>query len=547
LAVEAGVSEVTKVKELGDAGLETTDQVITYSESVFALSGKKDGYITLQTELNTLVNTAVGIESAASDLGNDYQQLIDNSVALIASVRAQLDVINAVIVGVDTEITRSDEVVKALGLAIEVAKNNVSAADTALGQAKNSVLSAQSALQTSLIAVKAAMLDTKENAEIAIESADSAITAASAATLASEGLTLAANQAEKAANALIEIATEQSDKELAQALITASTDSSQLASDVSDEASRGLSEASELKANAQTTLDKFNLLVEVKLGTDQARSATIVTKTGGQALFDISEVIYDVLTEAWDYGDEGTDVVSTRYPDWTYSFDKDDLELDLENTVTGESVSVNGSINNKALIFAFGGMIKSEDGAVIEIETLPNMSDALEDCVDAYYGAISKEQSDSCLAIDFEEEVNSDTAIDGTVLGVGGWSRVEIIDGDSGFVGTLSLTGVDAYNLAAITASGLTSDIDFTATISIDGNFEDDYYGLEIQLHTGFGYQLFVGAPDGEDFSGTVNANFMGMMMEFGQVTEITNGISVEYFDGEVIEYTDITFLDSSK
>ncbi|WP_394191209.1 hypothetical protein [Pseudoalteromonas atlantica] len=547
LAVEAGVSEVEKVKELGDAGLETTDQVITYSESVFTLSGKKEGYITLQTELNMLVNTTVGIESAASDLGDEYQQLIDNSAALVASARIQLDVINAVIVGVEAEVTRSDEAVEALGIAIEVAKNNVSAADTALSQARTSVLSSQSALQTSLIAVEAAMLDTKENAEIAMQSAESAITAASAATLASQGVSLAATQANSAANALIEIATEQSDKDLAQALIETASDSSDLATLVSNEASSGLAAALELKSNAQMTVDKFNLLVEVKLGTDQARSATIVTKTGGQALFDISEVIYDVLTEAWDYGDEGTDVVSTRYPDWTYSFDKDDLELDLENTVTGESVSVNGSINNKALIFAFGGMIKSEDGAVIEIETLPNMSDALEDCVDAYYGAISKEQSDSCLSIDFEEEVNSDTAIDGTVLAVNGWSRVEIIDGDSGFVGTLSLVGTDSYNLAAITASGLTSDLDFTATISIDGNYEEDFYGLEIQLHTGFGYQMFIGALDGEDFSGSVNADFNGMKMEFGQVTEITNGISVTYFDGEVIDYTDITFLDSSK
>ncbi|HEA18378.1 MAG TPA: hypothetical protein ENH88_18445 [Pseudoalteromonas prydzensis] len=546
-SVSAGTAELKTVKELGNAGLDTTDKVLAYSSAVFTLSGNKVAYSQLQVELSAALNSATSIVSTAAGLGDEYQQLTDKSEALVSAVTAQLSAVATLIEGIAEEEARSNEAVAAFELALDAAKSNAIVANTALGSADSAAMVAQADLLMAMMAVDAAMLDTKENAVAAFASAQSAITQAMALSTKANELTSTATQAETAAASLAAIASEESDETMAAELSAAAKLSTAFANELADQAAAAITTATTLETNAKSTIAKFELLVKVKAGTEQARSATLITKTGGQALFDISEVIYDVLTEAWDYGDEGIDVVSTRYPAWTYSFDKDDLELDLMNTVTGEKVTVNGSINNKALIFAFGGMIKSEDGAVIKIETLPNMSDALEDCVDAYYGAISKEQSDSCLAIDFEEEVNSDTAIDGTVLAVNGWSRVEIIDGDSGFVGTLSLAGTDSSNLAAITASGLTSGLNFTATISIDGNYQEDFYGLEIQLHTGFGYQLFIGAPDGEYFSGSVNANFNGMITEFGTVTEITNGISVEYIDGEIIDYTDISFLDSSK
>ncbi|MGR3981553.1 hypothetical protein [Pseudoalteromonas sp. 1181_04] len=546
-SVSKGVTELNTVKELGDAGLDTTDKVLAYSSAVFTLSGNKVAYSQLQVELSAALNSATSIASTAAGLGDEYQQLTDKSDVLVNAITAQLSAVVTLIKGIAEEEARSNEAVAAFELALDVAKNNASVANASLGSADSAAMVAQADLSTAMMAVDAAMLDTKENAVAALASAQSAIIQAMALSTKADELASAADQAETAAASLAAIASEEIDKTMAAELSAAAKLSTAFATELADKAATALTTATTLETNAKSTIAKFELLVKVKAGTEQARSATLITKTGGQALFDISEVIYDVLTEAWDYGDEGVDVVSTRYPAWTYSFDKDDLELDLMNTVTGEKVTVNGSINNKALIFAFGGMIKSEDGAVIKIETLANMSDALEDCVDAYYGVISTEQSDSCLAIDFEEEVNSDTAIDGTVLAVNGWSRVEIIDGDSGFVGTLSLAGTDSSSIAAITASGLTSGLNFTATISIDGNYQEDLYGLEIQLHNGFGYELFIGARDGEDFSGSVNANFNNMITEFGQVTEITNGISVKYYDGEVIDYTDITFLDSSK
>ena len=133
------------------------------------------------------------------------------------------------------------------------------------------------------------------------------------------------------------------------------------------------------------------------------------------------------------------------------------------------------------------------------------------------------------------------------MLSVDGWSRVEIVDGDSGFIGTLSISGADVTELGMISATGVTGDIDFTAMLSVDWANENDNYAVDIELHNSIGYTLSLMAEEGEDFMGSVNANFAGAMMKFGTVTEITNGISVEYIDGEVIDYTDISFLDSSK
>jgi len=546
-SVSAGTAELKVIKELGDAGLDSTSEVLAYSAAVFSLSGTKSTFSQLQSELVAMLNLATSIASSASGLGDEYQQLADRSDVLVNAITAQQTSVALLISGIEVEEQRSNEAVAAFELALDVAKSNADAANAALSLADSTVMVAQADLSTAMIAVDAAILDTKENAEMALISAQTAITASMALSTQAGGLTNAASQAEIAAVALAEVASQESDKSIATELLKAAEFSAELAINIAEEASSALVKATELEINAQSTIAKFELLVEVKAGTDTVRNATLVTKTGGKALFDIAEIIYDVLTEAWDLGDEGTDVVSTRYPDWTYSFDKDELVLDLVNTVTGEMVTVSGSANNKALVFAFGGMIETVDGAKVHVETLDNMVLALDNCVEANNGQIEKDASDSCLVINFEDKITADTAIDGKVLSVDGWSRVEIVDGDSGFVGTLSIAGTDISELATISAKGITSEIDFTAMLSLDWANEDDIYAVDVELHNGIGYKLSLMAEEGEDFMGSVNANFAGAMMKFGTVTEVTNGISVEYIDGEVIDYTDISFLDSSK
>jgi len=47
-------------------------------------------------------------------------------------------------------------------------------------------------------------------------------------------------------------------------------------------------------------------------------------------------------------------------------------------------------------------------------------------------------------------------------------------------------------------------------------------------------------------YMGDVKAMYDGMMMTFGTATKVTNGVSITYIDDEVIDYTDVTLIDSS-
>ncbi|CAM4242670.1 hypothetical protein [Pseudoalteromonas ostreae] len=546
-SIAVGVAELTKVKTLGDAGLETTEQVLAYSADVFTLSGNKAEYSQLQVELSAALALTQGIATTAASLGEQYKQLADRANVLSSAVATQLEAVTTLIFGIDAEVSRSDGAVKELGLDLNVAKSNATIASNNLDAADSAAMIAQSDLAIAMITVAAATIDNKANAELALLSAQTAISVATETREKAAELANAVVQAEVAAAALMDIASETSDKDIAANLSAAAKLSATLATSVRNEGDTALTSATSLESDAQTAITTFTVLVDVKAGTESVRNVTLVTKSGGRALFDTAEVIYDVLTEAWDLGDDATDVVSTRYPNWTYSFDKDALGLDLVNSETGEQVNVNGSINNKAIVFAFGGMIETVDGAMVHIERLDDMGDALQYCIDANNGTIAKDLSDSCLVINFEEEVSSDTAVDGKVLSVDGWSRVEIVDGDAGFIGTLSISGADVTELGMITASGVTGDIDFTAMLSVDWANENDNYAVELQLHNSIGYALSLMVEEGDEVMGSVDANVAGTMMKFGTVTEITNGISVEYIDGEVIDYTDISFLDSSK
>ncbi|MFM9745685.1 hypothetical protein ACKI2C_49875, partial [Streptomyces brasiliscabiei] len=83
----------------------------------------------------------------------------------------------------------------------------------------------------------------------------------------------------------------------------------------------------------------------------------------------------------------------------------------------------------------------------------------------------------------------------------------------------------------------MTGDLDFTAMVWLDDSVEDETYGVEVKLHNEISYSISMFATDSNDeFTGSVNATYNEMMMQFGTVTEITNGISVEYIDGEVID-----------
>ncbi|HBW98242.1 MAG TPA: hypothetical protein DEF74_08000, partial [Pseudoalteromonas sp.] len=60
------------------------------------------------------------------------------------------------------------------------------------------------------------------------------------------------------------------------------------------------------------------------------------------------------------------------------------------------------------------------------------------------------------------------------------------------------------------------------------------------------GYTLSMSGTESAGYMGDVKAMYDGMMMTFGTATKVTNGVSITYIDDEVIDYTDVTLIDSS-
>lgn len=549
--IDTAQASLADVTELGDAGLETNEQVIAYSSAVYLLNGNVDTYTVWQKQLKSVKSKMNGIAKAAAAFAaknSDYQQLADQAASVRDAVAQEYDNVVSLIASIEAEVVRADEAVSALGLEFEVTKANAVAAAAAALEAATVAMTADTTLATAMIAVEAADVSNLESATAALEAAEQAIAAATDSQMKAAASISASNLSTDAATAFKKVATEADDIAMADAQLETAAAELKSAAMYAENADDALLAAQALYDTAMDAIAKFTVLVDVKAGTETVTQATILTKSGGKALFDKAEVIYDILTEAWDLGDEADNVQSTRFPEWTYSFDKDALELSLSNDTTSEMISVNGVIETDTLVFAFGGTVTTEDGVTVIVETLEDTAQATQDCVDVKDGKIAADLSDSCLIVKFNDEISSDTLVDGEVETIEAWSRVQVTDGDSGFTGMLSLEGSDLTSLANIKASGMTGDTEFTAMIGLDSAVDEmETYMVNVELHNDIAYMMSLSAVESADFSGSVDALYSGKMMKFGTVTEITNGISIEYIDGEVIDYTDISFLDMTK
>ncbi|MCQ8876527.1 hypothetical protein NQT69_00540 [Pseudoalteromonas shioyasakiensis] len=567
--VEGAETSLAKVVELGDAGLETSEQALTFNDAVFALSFNLPQYNDWQLLIQAALIKASGLAKTAqilADKNDSYAQLLATAQSLETDLTSGLAEVNAIIAGVEAQVTRASDAVSAQGLELDVAIVNATAASTSIATTQSSVETSAAALETAMIAVDAAMLTNSETSESAVEVANTAIIVAQQLAADAEQLELAATAGSSAATTLAALAQEDADKTLATELQAAASSAMTSSTEFTTQAAADLSTAQSLLDNAAMAVIKFELLAQVKADTATINDVSLVTKTGGKAAFDVGEIVYDVLDEAYDLGDEATDVVSTRYPQWTYSFNKTNqgeqrLFLSLSHEDGEQFVELKGeyiydSSKTEAparLALAYNGYLAvdvlddNDEVTHTVMASLGNSNDDLSIVASACLAG-NAEQGDTCTIFDFSGDVSFDDIFNSSLVGVESQNEVTFTDGDVGFVGTVTASGDDITEMGNITATGVTGDLDFTAMVWLDDSVEDEAYGVEVKLHNEISYSISMSATDSNDeFTGSVNATYNEMMMQFGTVTEITNGISVEYIDGEVIDYTDITFLDESK
>ncbi|MBG9991718.1 hypothetical protein [Pseudoalteromonas sp. NZS37] len=543
MSIETAQSSLADVQAMGGDAL-TADNAAAFVSAVTLLKNEATT-ADLTAKADSIFVKSQGYVTAAKALvtqSSDYQQVLDSATSLqtdasvaVTDTAAYDAALAALVAEAEAAITEFDV---ALAAAKLVAEDTADVADE-----KKSVADTAEAASTSALAnAENAMVDTAANAAEAKELAMTAVTAASDFAAAVDALEISIEQALVAANAYLEL-----EGEGAQAMIDALTAMQTAAVAQGELASEQFVTAYNLQLAAETAVAKLEVLTSVKATSESLATMTVLTNTGGQAVIDAADVLADVIDELAEMGNNSGTGTSTRNADWDYAYNLDDLTLMLSNATTGEMISAAASYQDNQLVVAWGATLVGENDASVKLVTADTQTQALTDCVEFAAGTIDSTQIDSCLVFTFDGAVTAENVDDAEIVMTEMSNHVEIVDGDSGFTGMLSITADDATDSGSITLEGVSGDVDFKVmTTYLDSDMEETS-ALDITVNNAMGYTLSITGNESAGYTGDVMAMYNEMMMSFGTATKTTNGLSITYIDGDVVDYTDVDLIDSSK
>ncbi|MBH0080810.1 hypothetical protein [Pseudoalteromonas sp. NZS11] len=545
MSIETAQSSLADVQAMGGDAL-TADNAAAFVSAVTLLKNEATT-ADLTAKADSIFVKSQGYVTAAKALvtqSSDYQQVLDSATSLqtdasvaVTDTAAYDAALAALVAEAEAAITEFDV---ALAAAKLVAEDTADVADE-----KKSVADTAEAASTSALAnAENAMVDTAANAAEAKELAMTAVTAASDFAAAVDALEIAIEQALVAANAYLEL-----EGEGAQAMIDALTAMQTAAVAQGELASEQFVTAYNLQLAAETAVAKLEVLTSVKATSESLATMTVLTNTGGQAVIDAADVLADVIDELAEMGNNSGTGTSTRNADWDYAYNLDDLTLMLSNATTGEMISAAASYQDNQLVVAWGATLVGENDASVKLVTADTQTQALTDCVEFAAGTIDSTQIDSCLIFTFDGAVDKDTVDDAEIIDTQAWNHVEIMDGDSGFTGMLNLTATEESDSSSITLEGMSGDLDFKVMGMVDSSGDEDESTLEVMVKgdAAMGYTLSLTGMESTGYTGDVKAMYNGEMMSFGTASKVTNGVSITYIDGDVVPYTDVDLIDSSK
>jgi len=556
--INTSSSELTELQEAVDTAEEMLADIqekrgavsdaasaIEFANAVAALENEAEA-AGLSTLVNVLYAKAQGYVSTASLLvaqSSDYQGILDTAIDLQDAALEEVENVSTydlalaqLVLDAEAAITEYEIEVEA---AKEIALNTADVADE-----KKAAADTAEAASTSALADAQAAVDSGDDAQATVELVDAAVTAASDFSAAVDALELAIEQALEAATEYEAVAVTEADMAEAADLVESAEMMAEAAETQAELANEQLVTALSLQAEAELAV----ATASVKETSESLSTMTVLTSTGGDALYDTAEVLFDVFEELADMGNSG-EGTSTTHPEWAYDYSLDDLTLMLTNSTTGSMITASAAYQDNQLVVAWGGMLTTESDATVELVTGDVAADALEECQAFADGTITDStQIDSCLVFTFDGAVNADTVDDAELTMAQAWNRVEIEDGDSDFMGTLNLSGMEETDMAMLELAGMSGDLDFSVMSEVDSSGDEDMTMLEIKVNgdAAMGYTLSMSGTESAGYMGDVKAMYDGMMMTFGTATKVTNGVSITYIDDEVIEYTDVTLIDSS-
>ncbi|WP_282115114.1 hypothetical protein [Pseudoalteromonas arctica] len=543
MSIETAQSSLADVQAMGGDAL-TADNAAAFVSAVTLLKNEATT-ADLTAKADSIFVKSQGYVTAAKALvtqSSDYQQVLDSATSLQTDASVAVTDTAAYDVALAALVAEAEAAITEFDVALAAAK--LVAEDTAdVADEKKSVADTAEAASTSALAnAENAMVDTAANAAEAKELAMTAVTAASDFAAAVDALEIAIAQALVAANEYLAL-----EGEGAQAMIDALTAMQTAAVAQGELASEQFVTAYNLQLAAETAVAKLEVLTSVKATSESLSTMTVLTGTGADAVADAADILADVIDELAEMGNNSGTGTSTRNADWDYAYSLDDLTLMLSNATTGEMINAAASYEGDKLVVAWGATLKGENDVSVELVTAATQTQALTDCVDFAAGTIDATQIDSCLVFTFDGAVTADNVDDAEIIMTETANHVEIIDGDSGFTGMLSITADDATDSGSITLEGVSGDVDFKVmTTYLDSDMEEAS-ALTITVNNAMGYTLSITGNESAGYTGDVMAMYNEMMMSFGTAAKTTNGLSITYIDGDVVDYTDVDLIDSSK
>ena len=545
--VDSAEADLAEVQALADDV--TAENAVAFASAVTLLQNEATT-AALSVSANILYVKSQGYVTTAQTLvanNTSYQQLLDDSEALSQDSLVEVENTVAFDTALAALVTQAADAVIEFDLVVEAAEQ-VALDTAAVADEKQNLAAIVETTSTSALAdAESATIDTAESAAQALELAMAAVTAASEFAAAVDALEIAIAQALEAAEAYLAAAVTQEDIDAATAQIEALKAMATAAQAQAELAAEQFVIAYALQLQAEEAIAKLAVLTSVKATSESLSTMTVLTGTGADAVADAADVLADVIDELAEMGNNSGTGTSTRNADWDYAYSLDDLTLMLSNATTGEMINAAASYEGDKLVVAWGATLKGENDVSVELVTADTQTLALTDCVDFAAGTIDATQIDSCLVFTFDGAVTADNVDDAEIIMTETTNHVEIMDGDSGFTGVLSLAIDDATDSGSITLEGVSGDVDFKVmTTFIDSDMEEAS-ALDITVNNAMGYTLSITGNESAGYTGDVMAMYNEMMMSFGTAAKTTNGLSITYIDGDVVDYTDVDLIDSSK
>jgi intracellular sulfur oxidation DsrE/DsrF family protein len=299
-----------------------------------------------------------------------------------------------------------------------------------------------------------------------------------------------------------------------------------------------------------------------KVGTGKLVNLSAVSREGADAVFNVGEVIFDVIKDILDNGSFGTGQqsgTSEKYPDWEYSYDTERYSFTFRNTRDGQIIDANGSLVSDArsmFSLTWSGMLKSENGQMLNV--LEQDSGECRDYGESFYDKDIYTPNASCLVIHINDYVNKLDDVDSdSVDRVTSYNLITFTDGPYGFDGFVSFdvtaTDVDGESVPIfnsdvtqhldLVVQGTSELVEFKTSFNVMYKEPVEEIGsMTISLLNYHGYEFSVNLVDESGpLIGEVSTLDEDLTrFKAGDISEIENGFRINYISNEVIDYTNI-------